>query len=281
MMKFRAIGAALAAAASAAWFVACSSDPAAPKPNVVVILIDTLRPDHLQPYGYERETSPFLAELAARGVVFENAYSASTWTAPSTASLFTGQYPTRHGITEGFFVHRARTAREAQGGAPAGADTDPDEGGDAAQAEHGDWDRVGDETAIVSLNRIPDSLPTTPELFARGGYATFGVSCNVNITSRLGFDRGFDRFADFTGPQYGKGAPAENTIAQLQQWKSELASGKPYFLYLHFNDVHAPWVGRPPFFSPSKDPIATDRSAYDGEIAHLDATLRRMHDELG
>ncbi len=62
--------------------------PAAPDaPNVLIIVIDTLRADHLSCFGYARATSPNMDRLAAQGVLFENAISASSWTFPSHASL--------------------------------------------------------------------------------------------------------------------------------------------------------------------------------------------------
>lgn len=67
-------------------------------PNVLVILIDTLRPDRLGVYGYARDTSPVIDGLARRGTVFEQAYAPSSWTWPSTASLLTGQAPPEHGL---------------------------------------------------------------------------------------------------------------------------------------------------------------------------------------
>ena len=54
--------------------------------NVVLIVIDALRADHLPFYGYEKNTSPFLWELSKQSVVFEHAFSASSWTSPGTAS---------------------------------------------------------------------------------------------------------------------------------------------------------------------------------------------------
>ncbi len=65
--------------------------------NVIVVGIDTLRPDHLGCYGYERETSPNIDEFAAGGVLFENALSQAPWTAPSFATVFTSLYPSQHG----------------------------------------------------------------------------------------------------------------------------------------------------------------------------------------
>jgi arylsulfatase A-like enzyme len=67
-------------------------------PNVLVVVIDTLRADHLPIYGYNRETSPHLDAIAKQGVTFEEAITPSPWTLGSHASLLTGRYPHEHGI---------------------------------------------------------------------------------------------------------------------------------------------------------------------------------------
>ena len=64
----------------------------------ILISIDTLRADHLGLYGYDRETSPFLDSLGARGAVFENAVAQVPGTLPSHMSMFTGLYPTEHAV---------------------------------------------------------------------------------------------------------------------------------------------------------------------------------------
>lgn len=66
-------------------------------PNVLLVSIDTLRPDHLGCYGYWRDTSPALDRLAEEGVRFTTVASASSWTLPAHASLVTGLYPATHG----------------------------------------------------------------------------------------------------------------------------------------------------------------------------------------
>ena len=64
------------------------------RPNVLFILVDTLRADHLTPYGYRRDTSPNLARaLAGPGAVVETAYSQAPWTLPSVVSFMTSRYP--------------------------------------------------------------------------------------------------------------------------------------------------------------------------------------------
>lgn len=69
------------------------------RPNVLVIVVDTLRADRLGCYGAERDTSPAIDGLAASGTLFVNAYVPSPWTKPSVASILTGRYPSGHGLT--------------------------------------------------------------------------------------------------------------------------------------------------------------------------------------
>ncbi len=66
--------------------------------NVILISIDTLRADHLGCYGYSRETSPKIDRLARESLVFDDAISQSSWTAPAHASIFSGLTPDRHGL---------------------------------------------------------------------------------------------------------------------------------------------------------------------------------------
>lgn len=66
--------------------------------RIFLVTIDTLRADHLGCYGYPFATSPFIDQLAARGILFENAHAPMATTAPSHASLFTGLYPIQHRV---------------------------------------------------------------------------------------------------------------------------------------------------------------------------------------
>jgi arylsulfatase A-like enzyme len=79
---------------------ACSRAPAGAQPPQLIVLvsIDTLRPDHLGCYGYARNTSPTLDRLAREGTLFEDAMTPAPWTLPAHASLLTGLYPSRHGV---------------------------------------------------------------------------------------------------------------------------------------------------------------------------------------
>jgi len=69
-----------------------------PRPNVLVITVDTFRPDHLGAYGYDRHTSPHIDSIAARGVVFSKAYTTSAWTTPGLISLLTSLDAPSHGV---------------------------------------------------------------------------------------------------------------------------------------------------------------------------------------
>ena len=68
------------------------------KPNVFFVVMDAVRPDHLSCYGYSKKTTPNIDKIADQGVLFENAFSTSVWSPPSHASLFTGLYPSHHGV---------------------------------------------------------------------------------------------------------------------------------------------------------------------------------------
>lgn len=71
----------------------------APKPDVVLIVIDALRQDRIHAYGGPRKCSPRIDELASKGAVFEDAWAPAPWTLPSVASLMTGMSPRSHGAT--------------------------------------------------------------------------------------------------------------------------------------------------------------------------------------
>jgi arylsulfatase A-like enzyme len=66
------------------------------RPNLLCVVLDSVRRDHVSCYGYQRVTTPRIDRLAAESTVYENAFSASCWTVPSHASLFTGKYPSEH-----------------------------------------------------------------------------------------------------------------------------------------------------------------------------------------
>ena len=80
--------------------LSCSGSPdvTPQKPDIVLVVVDTLRADHLGVYGHTRPTSPFMDELAAGGTWFHRAYAASGWTLPSMATLMSGLHSYQHQV---------------------------------------------------------------------------------------------------------------------------------------------------------------------------------------
>ena len=72
--------------------------PPAGSPNVLLIVMDTVRADHLSLYGYHRATTPKLEQLAKRGIRFDKVRATAPWTLPSHASMFTGRWPHELGV---------------------------------------------------------------------------------------------------------------------------------------------------------------------------------------
>jgi len=136
----------------------CSGESKPARPNVVLIVVDTLRADRLPFYGSPQNTAPFLADLARRSVVFENAWSPSSWTLPATVSVLTSVHPFQHGVN-------------SLKGLELRPDEDP-----------------------VPVDYIPEEIENLAEVLSSAGYRTYGIASNVLIGEEVGFERGFDRF---------------------------------------------------------------------------------------
>ena len=207
--------------------------------RVVLILLDATRADRFSFYGHSRDTTPFLTQLAADSAVFDRAYAVSSWTSTSVASLFSGLHPNQHHVRTGYnFARRSqRTDRP------------------------------------LRLNRIPDAVPLLPELMLRAGFATFGVANNPNICERMGFSRGFERFAQ------KRERTADVINQQALGWADELGRAQRYFLYLHYMDMHMPYRRHDPWF----DATAKDASLarYESSLGYADSHIRELYQTLG
>jgi len=213
--------------------------------NVVFLVVDTLRADHLVFGQSSQAVAPFLNRIAREGVVFENAYSGASWTAPSMASMFTSLYPDHHGVTTGLNFFK----KSLEG------------------------------SSTVRLNRIPADAPTLPEIMKAAGYRTFGVADNPNVNESMGFTRGFDRFS---GGSY-RGAPEVN--ADVLQWADQIRGGEsPFFLYVHYMDPHQPYHNRGGGLrravAPYDGKYRRKSGLYDSEISYVDSYIRQLFVEL-
>ncbi|MEM7582982.1 MAG: sulfatase-like hydrolase/transferase [Acidobacteriota bacterium] len=121
--------------------------------RLLLIMVDTLRRDHLGAYGYDRPTSPTIDRLARHGVLFEDVRSTSSWTKPAIASLFTGVGPLVHGVEKGSLPELRRGEVDA----------------------------------------LAQGWQTLPEVFRAHGFATIGFCANPHVAERTGLAQGFDR----------------------------------------------------------------------------------------
>jgi arylsulfatase A-like enzyme len=249
----------------AALLPACGRAPA-PRPNLLLVTLDTTRADHLGCYGYARNTSPHLDALAAEGVVHPPLLATSSWTLPTHASLFTGLYPSSHG---------ARYDRDGPLSLSDGIE------GPARFRNY-------------RVHGLAPGPPTLAALLRDAGYATAAVVAGPWMKRLFGLDRGFDAYDD-SGVTDVKGVSAEavtdaalrllDGLARSGFAQGTPAAGRPFFLFLNYYDPHSPY--RPPpgfagaFFSPDSaegDGDAVDR--YDAEILYTDFHLGRLFDAL-
>ncbi|MFO0839378.1 MAG: sulfatase [Phycisphaerae bacterium] len=244
--------------------------------NVLLVVLDTCRADHLSAYGYARPTTPRLDALARQGALFESAYASSCWTPASHGTLFTSRWVREHG---------------ADGPRP----------------------------------QLAARWPTLAEHLRAAGYATAAFIANSFwVTSRDGFDRGFEHFEDFTAADmivrtvYGKvivphlpsiglrgefwRKNADDVNRSFLDWLDH-QSKRPFFAFLNYMDIHGPYVTpnehhtlymddaqretqssldfEPPVQGSASSPRAAIlAAAYDGALTYLDDRLGELFDSL-
>jgi arylsulfatase A-like enzyme len=201
-------------------------------PNIIFILVDTLRADYLGTYGFRGQVSPNVDRLAGESIVFRNCFSQSPWTKPAVASLFTSLYPQVHGLTN----HEGRY-----------------------------W---GTESPETSTGVLSDRATTLAERLRERGYDTAAFVSNPWITGAYGFAQGFDIYDDDQTDFVKSVAPL---VDDARTWLESREGRAPYFLYLHFMDVHAPYSAPEDDFtalrgSPS---VSADRLLLPGEMPDL------------
>jgi arylsulfatase A-like enzyme len=257
------------------------------RPNLLLVVIDTLRADHLGCYGYGRPTSPVLDRLAAEGILFEWAFAQSSWTKPSTASLLTGRCPSQHQTSSEASRLPASETTIAERVRPRGYRTAAISGNPWIGAEYG-FDQGIDEFVSISderfvrltlfmpvLRRVSQLAGGRMRLYNRVKYAVLGTPSTTARDVQL----------------------VDEALRWLERHRDER-----FFLYLHLMSPHHPYDPPAPFdrFVPDRtrrpvtnyprktyrffdggEPLSSDDLAdmvarYDGDILFADTEVGRL-----
>lgn len=264
----KALFAALALVAGLAVYAAIGAlGPADTRPNIVLVVVDALRKDHLGCYGYDRDTTPFIDSLAADGLLFGDAVSQSPWTTASMASMFTSRYPSELG------VHAAEGPDKRRG------------------------------LLTYSASALGPEPPTLAAMLHDSGYHTECVTANLFASQTFGITRGFDRFAEVRNSAT---RAVEYSLERAMEGAGGTRfTKKPFFLYIHLMDVHNPTDPPPPYDTmfPAVDGLPHEErhkdweykgggpeldtpgfraykdhktALYDGALRHVDDALARL-----
>jgi arylsulfatase A-like enzyme len=249
------------------------------KPDVTLIIIDTLRADRLSCYGNPRLTSPNLDALAARGTRFEQCMTQSPWTRPSMASLHSGVYPSSHGCTD---------LRKVL----------PESAWTIAEALHAQGYETGGFSANAGLSPGYG--------FAQG----FDAFWNTDLQELARFTmygrlrhKFMKRFLHVNPDNFY--SDAETLTDQAIRWLGE-RRGAPTFTYVHYLDPHWPYEPaeflidgeKPPVYDyvqrlsvqsdfpfdlvpqMPREAIAAEETYYEAEIRYCDRSIGRLLDHL-
>lgn len=254
--------------------------------NVLLVILDTVRASNLSVYGYDRPTTPNLAEFASKGVVFERAIATAPWTLPSHVSMFTGRWP----------YQSTGDWREAYGG----------EHVTLAERLAGD----GYVTAGFVANLAYCGYETgLDDGFIR--YVDYRISpaeflLSTALTRQLANSPIIRRavgFYDVVGRK-----SAEDVNGEFVRWLDGNGNAdRPFFAFLNYFDAHEPYLPPDPYLeqfgsSASRrhernvhqmrisrrldreqmppEELQAELDAYDGAIAYLDAQLGQLFEAL-
>jgi arylsulfatase len=217
------------------------------RPNIILVLVDALRADHMGIYGYERNTTPVLDRFARENVLFTRAVSASNWTPVSIASMFTGLYATSHGMVPS--TREKHTAR------------------------------------LLSV-RLSQKFDTLAEILKRGGYQTAAVITNPWLKAEFGFAQGFDVYTYMSmTPGFANTVTESATriLAKLQKEKAPfflylhyMDPHKPYELIRPYSRLFQEPLRNSRYSADFEKRL----SLYDGEIRFTDMKIGKFFKEL-
>jgi len=182
------------------------------QPNIIFIVIDAARADHFSCYGYERKTTHNIDNLASESTLYENAISAAGWTLPSHASMFTGTYPSKHGVHNENHVY--------DGKYPTIAEIMQSNGYDTVGFCTNDW-----ISAATGLSKG----------FEQFYNFHYGV-INHKLTRMLNYLR-----------IHGKDSWSYEINRSVMNWIKRHDPSEPYFMFIHYGELHLPYQIPAPF----------------------------------
>ncbi len=259
--------------------IATLPTPAAGAPNVLLIILDTVRSASMSLYGYERLTTPHLGELARRSVVFDYAIATSSWTLPSHASLMTGYWP--HEVSANWHTPLdGRRPTLAEAFASRGYRT----GGFAANPIF-----TTREYGIArGFSRYRDFTFTPGEIINNSPLAST-IAKRPLLRRIIG---NHDVLGRKTAPMVTR---------ELLGWLRSGETERPFFAFLNYFDAHDPYLPPPPFesrFGPVEarnnhlirawgrrggrlNKVRFSRGEFEGMIAAYDGTIAALDHEMG
>src|ERR1700688_235665 len=255
-------------------------------PNILVIVVDTLRADHLSSYGYSRATSPNIDLLARNGVLFENAIAPSSWSLPSHASLVTGRAVHEHGMGNVQPMPWLGWGNSGLNGLPTL--------GEALQKQ-------GYRTGAFSANRIyftsnvglgrgflhfEDYFDSVGDCFVRTQFGREFARLYLNRSAKSKFTRAFqylglgawlDKDSEGSGDYggiYGIRKRAGEVNQETLRWVARDRQ-HPFFAFLNYLDVHFGYGGPAGYPKPAWD-MGTTIDEYDAGVKYTDDFIGQL-----
>jgi choline-sulfatase len=227
--------------------------PSRPSPqHVILITIDTLRPDRMSVYGYERDTTPAIASWFGDGTKFTRAYAAGGWTSIAIPAILQGVSPRRLQWTRMYETNRYRYLK----------------------APLGDQLRPGETPRAMFLLPLTDPHWSLATYLRRRGMFTAAVvdgGFTEILSRKWGTAQGFDAFIEIGSLARNLRNDAQTADQAIDILRSR-PEGRPFFLWVHFFGPHAP-SKRHPGISLAGD---TEGDKYDGEIIYVDQQVGRL-----